>query len=52
MDLEAWGEGIGLSELSTAPVAAAIGNAIFNATGWRPLETPVRPERLIEEGQP
>ncbi len=45
------GEGIGLSELSTAPVAAAIGNAIFNATGWRPLETPVRPERLIEEVQ-
>lgn len=46
------GEGIGMSELSTAPVAAAIGNAIFNATGWRPLETPVRPERLVEGVKP
>jgi xanthine dehydrogenase YagR molybdenum-binding subunit len=40
--------------LSTMPVAAAVANAVFNATGWRPLESPITPERLVaglQEGQ-
>lgn len=41
------GKGVGMSELSTMPVAAAVANAVFNATGWRPLESPITPERLI-----
>lgn len=42
------GQGIGLSELSTMPVAAAIANAVFNATGVRCYESPIQPERLIQ----
>jgi xanthine dehydrogenase YagR molybdenum-binding subunit len=41
------GQGIGLSELCTVPVGAAVANAVFNATGWRPLESPIKPERLL-----
>lgn len=40
--------GVGLGEISTLPVAASIGNAVFNATGWRPYELPIRPDRLLE----
>jgi xanthine dehydrogenase YagR molybdenum-binding subunit len=39
--------GVGLSELSTLGVAASIGNAVRNATGWRPYELPIRPDRLL-----
>lgn len=42
------GGGVGLSELATIPVAASVANAIFNATGWRPLEAPVQPARLLQ----
>lgn len=42
------GGGVGLGEISTLPVAASIGNAVFNATGWRPYELPIRPDRLLE----
>ncbi|MEM7126992.1 MAG: molybdopterin-dependent oxidoreductase [Chloroflexota bacterium] len=42
------GEGVGLAELSTMPVAAAIANAVFNATGVRCTESPITPERLIQ----
>jgi len=41
------GGGVGLGELSTIGVAASIGNAVFNATGWRPRELPIRPDRLL-----
>jgi xanthine dehydrogenase YagR molybdenum-binding subunit len=41
------GQGIGLSELCTVPVGAAVANAVFNATGWRPVESPIKPERMI-----
>lgn len=34
------------------PVAAAIANAIFNATGVRCYESPITPERLIRALQP
>ncbi len=42
------GEACGLSELSFLAVAPAIGNAVFNATGWRPTEIPMRPHRVLE----
>jgi nicotinate dehydrogenase subunit B len=37
---------VGAGEASTCPVAAAIGNAIFNATGARLREYPFKPERV------
>lgn len=37
---------VGAGEASTCPVAAAIGNAIFNATGARLREYPFNPERV------
>jgi xanthine dehydrogenase YagR molybdenum-binding subunit len=42
------GGGVGLGEISTMSVAASIGNAVHNATGWRPYELPIRPDRLLE----
>jgi xanthine dehydrogenase YagR molybdenum-binding subunit len=41
------GKGIGMSELCTVPVGAAVANAVFNATGWRPVESPIKPERML-----
>jgi xanthine dehydrogenase YagR molybdenum-binding subunit len=41
------GGGVGLGEVATVPVAASIANAIRNATGARPSEIPVRPDRLV-----
>ena len=42
------GGGVGLGELSTLAVAASIGNAVHSATGWRPYELPIRPDRLLQ----
>lgn len=42
------GGAVGLSEVCTIPVAAAIGNAIFHATGHRYREIPLRPDRIVE----
>jgi xanthine dehydrogenase YagR molybdenum-binding subunit len=42
------GNGVGLGEVSTIGVAASVGNAVHAATGWRPYELPIRPDRLIE----
>ena len=42
------GGGIGMSELCTVSVAAAAGNAVANATGWRPRNLPMRPDRVVE----
>ncbi len=42
------GGGVGLGEVATVSPAASIGNAIFNATGFRPTVLPVRPDRLLE----
>ncbi len=42
------GGGVGLSELSTLGVAASVGNAVYNATGWRPYDLPIRPDRLLK----
>ena len=41
------GGAVGMSELSSLPTAAALGNAVFNATGWRPTEIPLRPHRVL-----
>ncbi|MGO8916993.1 MAG: xanthine dehydrogenase family protein molybdopterin-binding subunit, partial [Stellaceae bacterium] len=41
------GGGVGLGEVATLPVAAAIANAVHNATGVRPYEIPLRPDRLL-----
>ncbi|MFF4652964.1 molybdopterin-dependent oxidoreductase [Streptomyces sp. NPDC001380] len=41
------GGGVGLGEISTVAVAASIGNAVHNATGWRPLDLPIRPDRVL-----
>jgi len=42
------GGGVGLGEVATISPAASVGNAIFNATGFRPTVLPVRPDRLLE----
>jgi xanthine dehydrogenase YagR molybdenum-binding subunit len=42
------GGGVGLGEVATLPVAAAIANAVHDATGVRPYELPIRPDRLLE----
>ena len=51
-DEEGWehvpGGGVGLGEVATIGVAASVGNAIHNATGWRPLDLPVTPDRVVE----
>jgi xanthine dehydrogenase YagR molybdenum-binding subunit len=41
------GGAVGLGEVATLPVAAAIANAVHNATGARPYEIPMRPDRLL-----
>jgi xanthine dehydrogenase YagR molybdenum-binding subunit len=41
------GGGVGLGEISTIAVAASIGNAVYNATGWRPYDLPIRPDRVL-----
>jgi nicotinate dehydrogenase subunit B len=40
----------GAGEPSTSPVAAAIANAIFDATGIRPRRVPFTPERIKAAG--
>ena len=41
------GGAVGLGEVATVPVAAAIANAVHNATGNRIYEIPMRPDRLL-----
>ncbi len=36
----------GISEIATVPSTPAILNAIYNATGFRPMDTPVEPARV------
>jgi len=40
--------GIGLGELVTVGVAAALGNAVHHATGWRPTRLPLRHDVVLE----
>jgi nicotinate dehydrogenase subunit B len=39
---------VGAGEAGTCPVAAAIGNAVFNATGIRLRQYPFTPERISQ----
>jgi xanthine dehydrogenase YagR molybdenum-binding subunit len=41
------GGAVGLGEVATVPVAAAIANAVHDATGSRAYEIPMRPDRLL-----
>lgn len=42
------GQGVGLGELCTLPVAATIANAVHDATRWRPTQIPLRPDRVLD----
>lgn len=42
------GQVAGLAELVPIAIPAAIGNAVFNATGWSPTSLPIRPHQLQE----
>jgi xanthine dehydrogenase YagR molybdenum-binding subunit len=42
------GGSVGIGEVATVPTCAALANAICNATGVRPQELPIRPDRLLE----
>jgi xanthine dehydrogenase YagR molybdenum-binding subunit len=39
---------VGLGEIVTLAPPAALGNAVFNATGWRPRDLPIRPDRVLQ----
>jgi len=41
------GGAVGLGEMVGLASPASIGNAIANATGWRPRELPIRPDRVL-----
>ncbi|MFV8751619.1 molybdopterin-dependent oxidoreductase [Nannocystaceae bacterium ST9] len=41
------GEGVGLAEIVTLTPGATIANAIRHATGWRPKQIPLRPDRVL-----
>ena len=41
------GGSAGLGEVATVPTSAAVANAVRNALGIRPLEIPLRPDRLL-----
>jgi xanthine dehydrogenase YagR molybdenum-binding subunit len=41
------GGSVGIGEVATVPTSPAIANAIYNAIGIRPTETPISPARLI-----
>ncbi len=45
------GRQVGLAELTTVAVPATTGNAVFHATGWRPHELPLRPDRVLAGGR-
>jgi len=41
------GGAIGLAEITTLPVAASIGNAVYHATGWRPHHLPLQTQEVL-----
>ena len=44
---EVRGKGIGLAELATIGIAGSVGNAVYHATGWRPTQTPITPQDVL-----
>lgn len=48
------GGSVGIGEVATVPTAAAIANAVRDAIGVRPKESPIRPDRvlaMLEQGR-
>ncbi|WP_247510760.1 molybdopterin cofactor-binding domain-containing protein [Bradyrhizobium sp. 157] len=41
------GGSVGIGEVATVPTSPAVANAIHHATGVRPTELPIRPDRLV-----
>ena len=41
------GQGVGLAEIVTLTPGATIANAVRHATGWRPKEIPLQPDRVL-----
>jgi xanthine dehydrogenase YagR molybdenum-binding subunit len=41
------GGSVGIGEVATVPTSPAIANAICNAIGFRPTETPISPARIV-----
>ena len=41
------GGSVGIGEVATVPTAAALANAVRNAIGVRPMEIPLRPDRVL-----
>lgn len=41
------GGSVGIGEVATVPTAAAIANAVRDAIGVRPMEAPIRPDRIL-----
>src|SRR5437762_5634955 len=42
------GGSVGIGEVATVPTSPAIANAICNAIGFRPTETPISPARIVD----
>ena len=42
------GGGVGIGEITTIGVSAAVGNAVAYATGWQPTDLPLRPDRVLQ----
>jgi xanthine dehydrogenase YagR molybdenum-binding subunit len=42
------GRSVGIGEVATVPTAAALANAVRDAIGARPLEIPLRPDRVLD----
>jgi xanthine dehydrogenase YagR molybdenum-binding subunit len=42
------GRSVGIAELATVSVAGALANAVFHATGWRPMQLPLRADRVLQ----
>jgi xanthine dehydrogenase YagR molybdenum-binding subunit len=42
------GGGVGIGEITTIGVSAAVGNAVAHATGWQPTDLPLMPDRVLQ----
>ena len=46
------GGSVGIGEVATVPTAAAIANAIYNATSVRPIEVPIVSQKAVADARP
>lgn len=42
------GGSVGIGEIGTVGVTASVASAVFHATGWRPRQLPINPQRVLE----